>query len=88
MTTICEAIIAQNNDNDNTATKNNNSKRVKVLIHHKIKMTTIYFKTMKIFENNLSGVEPYLLARAIVQLDEVGFIVSIVSIIIITIITR
>ena len=49
-------------------------------------MTTIYFKTMKIFENNLSGVEPYLLARAIVQLDEVGFIVSIVIIIIITII--
>ena len=50
-------------------------------------MTTIYFKTMKIFENNLSGVEPYLLARAIVQLDEVGFIVSIVIITIIVIIT-
>ena len=50
-------------------------------------MTTIYFKTMKIFENNLSGVEPYLLARAIVQLDEVGFIVSIVIITVIVIIT-
>ena len=36
-------------------------------------------KVLQVWENNLSGVEPYLLATAVLQLEEVGsFIIAII----------
>merc|ERR1712130_528033 len=64
VTALCEAIIDQNNTNtnNNTATNNsNNRNRMKVL---------------QLWENNLSGVEPYLFAKAILLLEEVNLLFS------------
>ena len=35
-------------------------------------VTFCHTKVLQVWENNLSGVEPYLLATAILQLEEVG----------------